>query len=144
MMKLAGSLNNSPQAQFWFRSACSNVHLSVFSASARISLDAKHFIRFHAWRENFCFGFSVKVPFSNLSGIVWTGPQQSLVLFYLSIYWSYISQTWSKSVLSRKIVESQDLEGWIGPPFVKLHTGAPISQTGMVSESSTRASFFAL
>ena len=29
-------------------------------------------IRFNVWTENFCFVFTVAVPFSNLSGILWT------------------------------------------------------------------------
>ena len=50
--------------------ACSMVHLTVFVASARCSVHAGHFIRFHVWTENVSFVFIVRVPFSNFSGIV--------------------------------------------------------------------------
>ena len=68
--KLHGGLNASI-------CACSKVHLSVFVASDRCSVDVDHFIRFQVWTENFCFVFIVRVLFSNLSGIVWTGPKIS-------------------------------------------------------------------
>ena len=45
--------------------------------------DAEHFPLFHLWAENFCFVFIVRVPFSNLSGIVWTGPKCIPFLLYL-------------------------------------------------------------
>ena len=64
--RLYGGLNDSI-------CAFSKVHLSVSVASDRCGADAEHFIRFHEWTENFCFVFIVRVPFSNLSGIGWTG-----------------------------------------------------------------------
>ena len=44
---------------------------------ASCSVDVDHFIRLQVWTENFCFVFIVRVLFSNLSGIVWTGPKIS-------------------------------------------------------------------
>ena len=47
------------------RCACSKVHLSVFVASDRCSVDVDHFIRLQVWTENFCSVFIVRVLFSS-------------------------------------------------------------------------------
>ena len=51
-------------------------------AQTLCSIDEEHFIRVHAWTENFCSFLAPKFALSHLSGIVWTGPQsESLMTF---------------------------------------------------------------
>ena len=61
--------------------ACSRVHSSVSAACNCCvfkflwrSAEGKHFIRFLVWTKNIWCVFRVKPPFSNSSGVMWTGP----------------------------------------------------------------------
>ena len=61
--------------------ACSRVHSSVSATCdccvfkfLRRNMDGKHFIRSLVWTKNIWCVFRVKTPFSNSSGVVWTGP----------------------------------------------------------------------